>query len=72
MSDIKFKNLGVGKTFNFGDKTLKVIKNTNIGCWGCFFHKNKAYCCYGEVLPYCDGFGRKDSKIIFKEVENEI
>ena len=68
----EFRNLEVGKTFTFLDKTLKVVKNTNIGCHSCFFNENKDYCCYREVLPYCDGFGRNDSKIIFKEVKNEI
>ena len=64
----KIRNLEEGKTFSFGDKILKVVKNDNVGCFGCFFHKNKDYSCYGVVLPYCNGFVRHDSKIIFKEV----
>ena len=71
--DIKeLRNLEVGKTFAFENKTLKVIENTEIGCWGCFFHENEDYCCYAVILPYCGGFGRNGSNIIFKELEEKI
>lgn len=67
----ELRNLEVGKTFSFEGKTLKIVNSKDIGCWGYFFHENEDYCCYAVILPYCDGFGRNGSNIIFKEMEEK-
>lgn len=75
MSNTEFRNLQVGKTFTFRDKTLKVEEVDINECEGCFFYKNTAPDCEGilkEVAPGCASWARKDKKsVIFKEVKND-
>lgn len=77
MSDIKFKNLGVGNTFIFTKKKLIVQRaETDFDCKACIFAEKDNECLFLQkmgVIPECDMVFREDNEsVVFVEVGNEI
>ena len=63
-----FKNLKIGDTFSFNEKTY-VVKE-GVGCNSCAF--NHGVECYEYNLPKCSFAFRKDKKsVVFVEVKNK-
>ena len=66
--DFDFKNLKIGDTFSFNEKTY-VVKE-GVGCNSCAF--NHGVECYEYNLPKCSFAFRKDKKsVVFVEVKNK-
>lgn len=65
------KELGVGGTFQFENKTFKVEIGSN--CLGCYFWRKD--CAIKQIrsnIPECISIDRKDGKeVIFVEVKDE-
>ena len=65
------KNLGIGETFSYKNKTYKVVETGKRDlCKKCSFENDV---CWFEELPSCSPCGREDNKeVSFVEVNNGI
>lgn len=72
MTDKEFLNLPVGRTFVFGNRTLKVIEGCNVWCCkGCYFEDCED--CYflrsNAMIPNCMDSRTDKKSVYFEEVK---